>query len=168
MQRINKRGADKAPYFFALCMSIWESTIRSSNSCAISSARLSKNAFVVSSGEIWASSLKWSMITLLSAHSFRKCLNTGELKDMVRVFMSNFPSASLFPLVSRYTGALPPNTPSHNILQNDYLTNSATKRNRWRAILQCPHGEEFLKGEFTILIERTVEIRWWNMIKWNW
>ena len=35
MQRINKWGADKAPYFFALCMSIWESTIRSSNSCIV-------------------------------------------------------------------------------------------------------------------------------------
>lgn len=32
------------------------------------------------------------MITLLSAHSFRKCFNTGESKDMVRVFRSNFPS----------------------------------------------------------------------------
>ena len=81
---------------------------------------------------------------------------------MVRVFRSNFPSASLFPLVSSYTGALPPNTPSHSILQNGKTIISQTvqqKRNRWRAILQCPHGEEILKGEFTILIEHTVEIR---------
>ena len=39
----------------------------------------------------------------------------------------NIDTRAIFPLVSRYTGALPPNTPSHNILQNDYLTNSATK-----------------------------------------
>ena len=42
------------------------------------------------------------------------------------------------------------------------------KRNRWQAIFQCPHGEKILKGEITILIERTVEIRWLNIIKWNW
>ena len=39
----------------------------------------------------------------------------------------NIDTRAIFPLVSRYTGALPPNPPSHNILQNDYLTNSATK-----------------------------------------
>lgn len=64
---------------------------------------------IASMGKLYTLAVKYSPYTCYSKHR------------------ENIDTRAIFPLVSRYTGALPPNTPSHNILQNDYLTNSATK-----------------------------------------
>ena len=61
-------------------------------------------------------------------------LDTENLQvNIISKHRENIDTRAIFPLVSRYTGALPPNTPSHNILQNGKTIISQTvqqKRNR--------------------------------------
>ena len=77
--------------------------------------KICRSTLLASRGKLYTLAVKYSPYTCYSKHR------------------ENIDTRAIFPLVSRYTGALPPNTPSHNILQNGKTIVSQTvqqKRNR--------------------------------------
>ena len=61
--------------------------------------KIRRSTLLASMGKLYTLAVKYSPYTCYSKHR------------------ENIDTRAIFPLVSRYTGALPPNTPSHNILQ---------------------------------------------------
>lgn len=61
--------------------------------------KICRSTLLASRGKLYTLAVKYSPYTCYSKHR------------------ENIDTRAIFPLVSRYTGALPPNTPSHNILQ---------------------------------------------------
>lgn len=61
--------------------------------------KICRSTLLASRGKLYTLGVKYSPYTCYSKHR------------------ENIDTRAIFPLVSRYTGALPPNTPSHNILQ---------------------------------------------------